>query len=124
MASGSPERRRAYAAEWRAQNKDKIAVHVRKSALKRKYGLTLEDYDAMVVAQDGRCAICPATEPGGPPDRRGFWHIDHDHMTGRVRGLLCLNCNTSLGRFGDSIEILQRAIDYLEKHSSPSPPYQ
>jgi hypothetical protein len=73
----------------------------------RKYGLTLLDYDEMVKTQDGRCRICGTTDSG----IAGF---DHDHLTKRVRALLCSDCNAGLGLFDDDPERLRAAADYLE----------
>lgn len=116
MPQQDPEVRKAYYARYRAENPDKIAEHNRRAALKRKYGMTIEEYDLLVDQQGGRCAICPATEPGGGPSRRGYWHVDHDHATGRIRGLLCMDCNVGLGRLGDSVEGLERALAYLKRN--------
>ena len=66
---------------------------IRNKLIYRKYGITAAQYDAMLAAQGGHCAICPATEPSG---RGKLFHVDHDHVTGRVRGLLCHACNTVL----------------------------
>lgn len=74
----------------------------------QRYGLTLEQYEAMFLAQDGKCAICRSPDPRGD-----HWHIDHDHDTGRVRGILCGHCNPGLGYFGDDPERLAAAIQYL-----------
>ena len=82
----------------------------RRSLLKNKYGLTLAGYEAMLFKQDGKCAICGSTSPG--PTEKHF-HIDHDHVTGQVRGLLCELCNVGLGHFGDSPERLEMAAIYL-----------
>lgn len=68
----------------------------RKSHYKCKYGITVEQYDAMLERQEGRCAICRGEDPGG---RFGRFAVDHDHATGAVRGLLCMMCNTTLGRY-------------------------
>ncbi len=76
----------------------------------RKFGITVEDYERMLAAQAGRCAICNSTEPGG----RGVFHVDHDHATGTVRGLLCTNCNAGLGQFKDDPALLRAAANYLE----------
>src|ERR1035437_4775008 len=76
-----------------------------------KYGVTDEWYQAVLAAQSGGCSICKAKKPGG----RGSWHVDHDHSTGKNRGLLCHSCNLLLGHAKDSTEILQNAIDYLNK---------
>lgn len=79
----------------------------------RTYGITLEEYDKMDKEQNRRCAICLEFCITG---RR--LAIDHDHKTGRVRGLLCAKCNRALGMFGDSPQTLQRAIEYLKEESA------
>ena len=76
-----------------------------KSALKIYYGITLEEYDAMLLKQEGHCALCLRTEV----------MVDHDHLTGRFRGLLCRSHNVALGALGDDVDGLQRALDYLER---------
>ena len=75
-----------------------------------KYGITLDDYDKMLLAQDGKCKICGTTEPGGPGKN---FAVDHNHNTLEVRGLLCCNCNRALGHFKDSPSILLSAFNYL-----------
>jgi hypothetical protein len=75
-----------------------------------RYGLSDLDYEAIRAAQDDRCAICRTDQPGG----NGAWHVDHDHLTGEVRGLLCLRCNAGLGQLGDNVETMRTAIAYLE----------
>ena len=82
--------------------------------LLRRYGLTADDFTQMLEAQGGRCAICGTSEFQGQGKSA---HVDHDHITGKVRGLLCHHCNTALGAFGDSPEILLEAITYLREHS-------
>lgn len=82
----------------------------RRSRLRRMYGISLEDYDAMLARQGGHCAICPATEVGG---RGGSFHIDHDHETGQVRGLLCHGCNVGIGNLGEDVDRLMAAAAYL-----------
>lgn len=91
----------------------KYAVSIRNSNLKKLYGITHADYEVMFAAQQGRCAICPATVPGG-----GYKHfaVDHNHRTGKVRALLCHACNTGLGRFKDDPALLREAVAYLVKH--------
>lgn len=79
----------------------------------RKFGITLEEYDAMLAAQNGLCAICPNPPVSGQGRRYGTGAVDHDHATGRVRGILCDRCNTLLGQVDDDPALLQRAIDYL-----------
>lgn len=82
----------------------------RERLLVRKYGLTIEDYDAMLENQGGSCAICNTTDPRG----HGRFHVDHNHKTGVVRGLLCTDCNTGIGSLKDSPEHLRAAAIYLE----------
>jgi len=93
---------------WYAENRDRL----RDYDLKRHYGITQADYDALLREQDDRCAICQTGEPRG----HGRFHVDHDHETDAVRGLLCHACNTALGGFQDDPDLLARAIAYLEEH--------
>jgi len=83
----------------------------------KTYGLTLEEYEAMVEYQDHKCKICGTHETDNALSKNGNpkrLSIDHDHETGQIRGLLCNLCNTALGMFDDNVESLQRAILYLE----------
>lgn len=80
-----------------------------------KYRITAADYDALLAQQDGACAICDADAPG---TSHGFWHVDHCHTGGQVRGLLCSTCNTGLGSFRDQPSVLRRAAKYLEVSAS------
>lgn len=79
--------------------------------LMRLYGITIEQRDAMFVGQGSVCAICVATETNG----KG-WHVDHDHVTGKIRGILCHRCNLMLGNSKDDSTRLRAAADYLDKH--------
>ena len=83
----------------------------RERHLVRKYGVTLADYDAMLKAQGGKCAICLAPESA---QFNGVFHVDHCNTTGKVRGLLCRGCNHMLGVVGDDPLKLLRAITYLK----------
>lgn len=76
----------------------------------RQYDITLLQYDEMLRQQSGSCAICGKKRPGGG----GRFHIDHDHKTGKIRGLLCSNCNRALGLMQDNFEILSAAARYLK----------
>ena len=80
---------------------------------RKKYGLTMDEIVDKVEQQGGRCAIC-----GVVPDYP--LHVDHSHTTGQVRGLLCAGCNTALGKFGDSIDGLMRAVAYLMEYGEES----
>lgn len=102
-------------AGYTAANLTKIALRRAKHRVK-KYGLTPEDVERMFVEQGGRCAVNSAHEISmvfGSPSIR---HIDHDHKTGRVRGLVCGRCNVMLGMGNDDPETLRLGAEYLERH--------
>lgn len=118
--NASPEekaRRKAYQASdaWKesrkAYNKTGRGARVRLNIrLKCDYGITLEDYERRFLEQGGRCKICETTDSS--PSLR--FHVDHCHVTGKVRGLLCFNCNSGLGQFKDDADLLRKAAEYLE----------
>lgn len=81
----------------------------------RKYGITPADYDAMLAAQGGVCAVCRRDDRDRLNRRL---HVDHDHATGRVRGLLCARCNNAIGHAGEDPERLRALALYLEEASS------
>jgi hypothetical protein len=89
---------------WRSKNPDRVLIHSWKA-----YGIkfTLEQYDVMLAAQNGHCAICLSI-----PGKRRF-HVDHCHKTGKVRGLLCFNCNVGIGKFKDDSELIFKVLRYL-----------
>lgn len=107
-ASGAPT--------WKELNPDRSRAISDRYVLKG-YGLTPEAYDALSVAQGGRCAICGSTDTGHKRAKRLF--VDHCHRTGAVRGLLCNRCNTMLGNAADSSDRLRAAAAYLERSSIP-----
>ena len=96
------EKNPGYWRSWYAKNKVKIKAQ----RWKRVYGLTPEDYKRLFETQKGLCAVCKDSEAT---------HIDHCHKTGRVRGLLCHQCNAGIGLLRDSVNTLQAAIDYISK---------
>ena len=102
---------RAQSKNWRQNNPDRYKSHMRKSTLK-KYGLTLESFEEKRIAQNNKCEICQETLGSGFE-----LHVDHCHVTNEVRGLLCIHCNTLLGRAKDSIQILKSAQKYLQKYN-------
>jgi len=104
----NPERLNAYRREYRRRPERKRSD--RDGHLRRKYGIGVDDYERMLATQLGGCAIC--SDPG-PED--GSLHVDHDHASGRVRGLLCVSCNNALGAFRESFDIFQAAADYLDR---------
>jgi hypothetical protein len=89
------------------RDKDKV----REKELRRKYGMSLQDYDAMLARQNGACAICRRTFEKTPS-------VDHCHATNIVRGLLCSKCNQGLGCYDDDIDLMRAAVAYLQ--SPPS----
>lgn len=103
------------ARQYRLRNRDKI--NARRSASRLIGGLlTPAEYDAMLAAQRGVCAICesaPTIKPSPGHTRRRVLWVDHDHKTKRVRGLLCHRCNAGLGYFMDHPELLASALRYL-----------
>ena len=101
----NPQRHKRRQREYAEAGKKKLSD--RKSHLKRKYGLTLEEFDEILESQGGRCAIC------GRPDAD---NVDHDHVTGLVRGILCWDCNIALGKFADDIDRFVAAAAYLDQH--------
>jgi Autographiviridae endonuclease VII len=104
----NPERLNAYRREYRRRPERKVAD--RDGHLRRKYGITIDDYEHMLDEQGGGCRIC-----GAPPPDGGSLHVDHDHETDVVRGLLCFKCNNAIGLFAEEYELFQRAADYLDR---------
>lgn len=78
--------------------------------LQYTYGITIEDYDCILDEQGGVCAVCKTDQPGA---NKMFFSVDHNHMTGRVRGLLCNDCNFAAGRLQDNYIVAQALADYL-----------
>ena len=81
----------------------------------RRYGISKERYQEMMEEQEGSCAICKTKEPSSIHQEL---YIDHDHLTGIVRGLLCRNCNLMLGFAKDNVSVLKGCIEYLKKYST------
>jgi hypothetical protein len=148
MPYNTPEKRRAYeartsvVAKRRARNKKYYQAHKahlneqseiwrlthpaedrawkRRYYLKRKFGITPEEYVTLLEAQNGLCALCGKPPSESLTDNRGRTKpplcVDHDHDTGEIRGLLHYECNAALGLLGDSVEIVQMALEYLRDH--------
>ncbi len=91
---------------WVEKNKKRVVDAQLKHRLKKDYGLTVEQYEEMLCAQDGRCAVCRK------PDRVRL-SVDHDHNNGKVRGLLCRKCNTALGLLGDDLPLVEALLNYV-----------
>ena len=114
----------ARARKWREENIERFRENQRRMRenpaykqkarsyhLEKNHGLTLDEYDRMLEAQGGVCAIC-----GAPPRPDIALHVDHDHQTGARRGLLCFRCNNALGDFNDDSERLVAGSEYLFDH--------
>jgi hypothetical protein len=111
------EERIAYQRAYYRANRDAILAQKKTrghltidyhSHIRRKYSLTPDQYESLSREQNGRCAICNTL-----PRRRSRLHVDHDHATGLVRGLLCNQCNLGLGHFSDEVSRVAAAFRYL-----------
>jgi hypothetical protein len=127
--NANKDRRRANGKEWRAKNPDRVRANNERwqkanpeayarivyrrvlNARCKKFGITTDQYYKMLADQAGKCAICKRDETDNGKDLA----IDHDHSTGRVRGLLCHHCNAALGHVSDNVDHLQRMIAYLKE---------
>ena len=94
-------------AKWRAGNMERVRATNRKAKLKQNYGLTPDEVAALKEAQGHACALCLEVKP---------LNVDHSHSLGKVRGMLCTSCNTSLGKFKHDPALLRAAADYIEAH--------
>lgn len=94
------------------KTRDPNTFYNRDDYLWKKYGITTTQYAEILFLQGGVCAICK--QPG---KILGHLHVDHNHVTGTIRGLLCSPCNTGIGLLGDSVETLQAAVEYLTRSS-------
>jgi hypothetical protein len=110
---------------WRKNNLPKAAAESRKwreahpreskdHIIRRRYGLPLGSYEKMLAEQEGKCACCGSSDPGGRDD----FHVDHCHDTNAIRGLLCHGCNVGIGYFKHDVTRLQSAITYLTQNSN------
>ncbi len=102
------ERRQEWYKEWQKGYYRRTGGALQHANWIKQYGLTPEDYQALMEAQEGKCALCRKECSSG-----NRLSVDHNHDTGRVRGLLCRNCNRGIGLLQESPEILQRAVGYL-----------
>lgn len=129
-----------YCRQWRLNNPDKVKAYALKPAAKiardkarkrwrnknlttvhngsllRKYGITLDGYAQLYSDQHGVCAICKRNAPSyGSSKKRKALHVDHCHASGKVRGLLCGNCNLALGHLKDDVLRAKALVEYLER---------
>lgn len=103
------ESRRAAQRRYYHANKAKRARATKASNIKRQYNITLEEYEQMIVEQSALCAICRTNAH----KNNGSFNIDHDHKTGKVRGLLCSHCNFAVGLLKDDISVMNRMVEYV-----------
>lgn len=103
--AANPTRAKAAKDAWRARNPGKVRANAW-----RRYGMDPVEAAARLAAHAGCCDICGGTNPGNRD-----WAVDHDRRTGRVRGILCRDCNLTLGLMGDNPQRLRAAATYLEK---------
>ncbi len=110
--AADPVKQSGWTRAWQAAHPDQVRATQRKRHLRRWYGLTPGQYDRMFAEQSGACAVCLSPFAG----QKKRPHVDHCHRTGKVRALLCSNCNTALGYARDRPDILRTLADYIEHH--------
>src|SRR6266851_7644995 len=133
-------RTRAYSHAWHAANRERVNADLRRKRaqdpdcnrkqrdyyarsrgrawLKYTYGISVEEYDALLARQNGKCAIC-REKPEGQT-----LCVDHCHVTGRIRGLLCRNCNVGLGNYRDDPRLMRAGAAYLEASLAADPRHE
>jgi hypothetical protein len=107
------EKCKEYVYRWRNNNRMKTHKIDKRAHLKNRHGITSEGYTKMLLNQNGCCEIC------GKPhtDYKRSFHVDHNHLTGNIRGLLCVRCNAGIGYFKDNTDLLEKAKLYLTKYA-------
>ena len=96
--------------KWREENKEQDALVMLKARLKRKYNLSIDEYKTLIESQNNSCKVCGTHAKN---NLKGKLYIDHCHTTGKVRGLLCMKCNSALGLLNDDKALIQNLLDYL-----------
>jgi uncharacterized protein (DUF2461 family) len=104
----NPEKYAALQRRTKERNRERVRINNRRGHLERKYGLSIEDFHFLRIVQDNQCALC------GRTDEQGL-HVDHDHRTGRVRGLLCGKCNKAIGLLDEDPAVFAAAVTYLRR---------
>lgn len=105
--------------EWYSRTGGQSDTNDRRLNLKQLYGITLDEYDAMLAAQGGVCAICKREERSKRDGKIMRMPVDHCHTTGRVRGILCHACNRAIGLLGEDADVIRKVIKYLLEHREP-----
>ena len=106
----NPEKHKAASQRWRDNHREQHLIVIKITKMQKKYGLTLDQYHALFESQGERCPCCGNVLEALAPNT----HVDHDHVTNRVRGLLCNGCNQGLGSFRDNPQTLRKAAEYVE----------
>lgn len=102
-----------YIKQWNLKNKDRLKKYRRDYNLRKKYGISLDEYDTTLKNQNGVCAICGVNASGHNSSK---FVVDHNHNTNKTRGILCHKCNVMLGYACEDTTILSKAIQYIEKY--------
>lgn len=110
----NPEKMKQATRSWYERNTEHVKTNARKYKLRDSYNITPVEYDQLLKAQNLQCAICQTDKPTG---RWKVFAVDHCHTTGKVRGLLCNECNRGMGLLKDSPDLLQKALNYLKGKS-------
>lgn len=105
--------------KWRLENPERNYRSVRNATLKIKYGITFDQYVEMFNKQGCQCAVCGEKESKG----YGKMAVDHDHITGKIRGILCQPCNTSIGKMQENPVLIRKLAEYIEKNGDLSESY-
>lgn len=95
--------------QYRISNPITYKTSITNSTLKSKYGITLKEYNNLLMEQENKCKVC-----GEPPIKQRL-HVDHNHETGEIRGLLCQACNVSIGKMKESPELLEKLAKYIRR---------
>lgn len=106
------EKRKQRSKEWRNNNPEQSKIMIRNATLISRFGISLEEYTALLEKQGGVCALCGQLER---MKGKKNLSVDHNHKTGKIRALLCHRCNAALGYASDDADLLRRMADYVEK---------
>lgn len=105
-------KRNSYTYDWKKNNKDKVKKTQKNWFLKNLYGITLDQYNTIFTSQEGKCAICEIHQS----ELSKSLAVDHDHETGKIRNLLCADCNTALGLAKENPDLLIKMSEYIKLH--------
>jgi hypothetical protein len=111
--AANPEKAKAIVAKYQKADRERYLENNRRAKMRQVYGISIEEYDRMLAAQGGRCAICKTDKPNGPSKK--YFAVDHCHQTQKNRGLLCCHCNFMIGHSKDDVTVLASAIKYLNE---------